>query len=82
MKSGGSFGCSEHEMVEFKILREVGKKNSSIRTVRADFIWFRDLLVSRWATQEEYRDIDFTTPLSPGQNLHEGTITHREERLR
>lgn len=53
MKSEGSFGCSEHEMVEFKILREVEKTNSSIRTMKADFIWFRELLVSRWATQEQ-----------------------------
>ncbi|MCQ4179366.1 hypothetical protein FK518_27770, partial [Klebsiella pneumoniae] len=43
----GSLGCSDHEMVEFKILRAVRRACSKLSTLdfrRADFGLFRDLL--------------------------------------
>ncbi|GAB0203608.1 hypothetical protein GRJ2_002826400 [Grus japonensis] len=42
-----SLGCSDHEMVEFKILRAVRRARSKLTTLdfrRADFGLFRDLL--------------------------------------
>ncbi|GAB0208082.1 mitochondrial enolase superfamily member 1 [Grus japonensis] len=46
-KLKGSLGCSDHEMVEFKILRAARKAHSKLATLdfrRADFGLFRDLL--------------------------------------
>ena len=46
-KTGGSLGCSDHEMVEFRILRGGRRAKSRITTLgfrRADFSLFRDLL--------------------------------------
>ncbi|GAB0193807.1 hypothetical protein GRJ2_001846000 [Grus japonensis] len=43
----GSLGCSDHEMVEFKILRAARRVDSKLTTLdlrRADFGLFRDLL--------------------------------------
>ncbi|MCQ4078456.1 hypothetical protein FK519_27115 [Klebsiella pneumoniae] len=43
----GSLGCSDHEMVEFKILRAARRVHSKLTTLdfrRADFGLFRDLL--------------------------------------
>ena len=40
VKLKGSFGCSDHEMVEFKILRAARKAHSKLTTLdsrRADF---------------------------------------------
>ncbi|GAB0188073.1 hypothetical protein GRJ2_001272600 [Grus japonensis] len=45
MKLKGSLGCSDHEMVEFKILRAVRRAHSKLTTLdfgRADFGLFRD----------------------------------------
>ncbi|GAB0182327.1 hypothetical protein GRJ2_000698000 [Grus japonensis] len=47
VKLKGSLGCSDHEMVEFKILRAERRAHSKLGTLdfrRADFGLFRDLL--------------------------------------
>ncbi|GAB0204924.1 hypothetical protein GRJ2_002958000 [Grus japonensis] len=47
VKLKGSLGCSDHEMVEFKILRAARRAHSKLTTLdfrRADFSLFRDLL--------------------------------------
>ena len=47
MKLKGSLGCSDREMVEFKILRAARRARSKLTTLdfkRADFGFFRDLL--------------------------------------
>ncbi|GAB0176134.1 hypothetical protein GRJ2_000078600 [Grus japonensis] len=47
VKLKGSLDCSDHEMVEFKILRAVRRAHSKLTTLdcrRADFGLFRDLL--------------------------------------
>ena len=47
VKLKGSLGCSDHEMVEFKILRAARRVHSKLTTLdfrRADFGLFRDLL--------------------------------------
>ncbi|GAB0177917.1 hypothetical protein GRJ2_000257000 [Grus japonensis] len=47
VKLKGSLGCSNHEMVEFKILRAARRTHSKLTTLdfrRADFSLFRDLL--------------------------------------
>ncbi|GAB0203559.1 hypothetical protein GRJ2_002821500 [Grus japonensis] len=47
IKLKGSLGCSDHEMVEFRILRAVRRAHSKLTTLdfrRADFGLFRDLL--------------------------------------
>jgi len=46
-KLKGSLGCSDHEMVEFRILRAVRRAHNKLTTLafrRADFGLFRDLL--------------------------------------
>ncbi|GAB0202872.1 hypothetical protein GRJ2_002752800 [Grus japonensis] len=47
VKLKGSLGCSDHEMVEFKIVRTVRRAHNKLTTLdfqRADFSLFRDLL--------------------------------------
>ncbi|GAB0180659.1 hypothetical protein GRJ2_000531200 [Grus japonensis] len=47
VKLKGSLGCSDHEMVEFKVLRAARRAHSKVTTLdfrRADFGLFRDLL--------------------------------------
>ena len=47
VKLKGSLGCSDHEMVEFKILRAARRAHSKTTVLnckRADFGLFRDLL--------------------------------------
>ncbi|GAB0208721.1 hypothetical protein GRJ2_003337800 [Grus japonensis] len=47
VKLKGSLGCSDHEMVEFRILRTARRAHSKLTTLdfrRADFGLFRDLL--------------------------------------
>ncbi|GAB0205246.1 hypothetical protein GRJ2_002990200 [Grus japonensis] len=47
VKLKGSLGCSDHEMVEFRILRAARRARSKLTTLdfrRADFGLFRDLL--------------------------------------
>ncbi|GAB0181714.1 hypothetical protein GRJ2_000636700 [Grus japonensis] len=47
VKLKGSLGCSDHKMVEFRILRAVRRACSKLTTLdfrRADFGLFRDLL--------------------------------------
>ncbi|GAB0180961.1 nucleoside diphosphate kinase 6 [Grus japonensis] len=47
VKLKGGLGCSDHEMVEFKILRTVRREHSKLTTLdlrRADFGVFRNLL--------------------------------------
>ena len=47
VKLKGSLGCSDHEMVEFKILKAATRAHSKLTALdfrRADFSLFRDLL--------------------------------------
>ncbi|GAB0190834.1 hypothetical protein GRJ2_001548700 [Grus japonensis] len=47
VKLKGSLGCSDHDVVEFKILRAARRAHSKLATLdfrRADFGLFRDLL--------------------------------------
>ncbi|GAB0186660.1 hypothetical protein GRJ2_001131300 [Grus japonensis] len=47
VKLKGTLGCSDHKMVEFKILRAARRANSKLTTLdfrRTDFGLFRDLL--------------------------------------
>ncbi|PKU38936.1 hypothetical protein llap_10761 [Limosa lapponica baueri] len=47
VKAGGSFGCSDHKMVEFRILSKRSRAKSRITNLdfrRADFGLFKDLL--------------------------------------
>jgi len=47
VKLKGSFGCSDHEMVKFKLLRAARRAHSKLTTLdfrTADFGLFRDLL--------------------------------------
>lgn len=45
VKANGSLGCGNHELVEFKILREASKMNSRITATldlrRVDFSFFK-----------------------------------------
>jgi len=47
VKAGGRLGCSDHEMVEFRILRGGSREISRIKTLdlrRANFGLFKELL--------------------------------------
>jgi len=54
MKTGGSLGCSDHALVEFTVLRDVGKVRSIVRTLnfrKANFQLFKELVSStHWET--------------------------------
>jgi len=57
VKIGGSLGCSDHALVEFTLLREVGK-TSLVRTLKCrkpDFQLFKEL-VRRIAWETVFRD--------------------------
>ncbi|GAB0185700.1 hypothetical protein GRJ2_001035300 [Grus japonensis] len=60
VKLKGSLGCSDHKMVEFKILRAARRVHSKLTTLdfrRADFGLFRDLLSRvRWDKALEGRE--------------------------
>jgi len=46
-KIGGSMGCSDHSLVEFTLLRDMGKARSTLRTKnfrKANFQLFKELL--------------------------------------
>jgi len=54
IKTGGSLGCSDHALVEFTVLRDMGQEKSKVRTWnfrKANFLLFKEL-VSRtpWET--------------------------------
>ena len=57
VKLKGSLGCSDREMVEFKILKAARKAQSKLTTLgfrRADFGLFRDLLGTvAWGKAQE-----------------------------
>ena len=47
IKTGGSLGCSDHVLVEFAVLRDVGQAKSKVRTLnfrKAKFQLFKDLV--------------------------------------
>lgn len=75
-KAGGSFDCSDHEMVELRILKEENKAKSSIITLdfrRADFGLFRNLLGRIiWDTVPEWR--------GPGQMVNFQRSPHLRSR--
>ena len=58
IKTGGSLGCSDHVLVEFAVLRDVGQAKSKVRTLnfrKAKFHLFKEL-VNRipWETTFRY----------------------------
>ncbi|GAB0198633.1 hypothetical protein GRJ2_002328700 [Grus japonensis] len=73
MKLKGSLGCSDHETVEFKILRAVRRAHSKLTTLdlrRADFGLFRDLLGRiPWDKALEGRGAQDSWPIFKGQLL-------------
>jgi len=47
VKTGGSLGCSDHALVEFTVLRDMGKVRSIVRTLnlrKASFQLFKELV--------------------------------------
>jgi len=47
MKTGGSLGCSDHTLVEFTVLRDMGKAASTVRTLnfrKTNFQLFKELV--------------------------------------
>jgi len=67
VKVGGSLGCTDHEMVEFKILRGGSRAISRIKTLdlrRADFALFKELLGGiPWVRALEGRGVQEHWPL-------------------
>jgi len=61
VKAGGSLDCSDHEMVEFRILRGGSRAMSRVKTLdlrRADFGLFKELLGGiPWARALEGRGV-------------------------
>ena len=61
VKAGGRLSCSDHEMVEFRILRGGSRAISRIKTsnlTRADFALFKELLGAiPWARALEGRGV-------------------------
>jgi len=58
IKIGGSLGCSDHALVEFTVLRDMGKARSIVRTLnfrKANFWLFKEL-VSRTPWETVLRD--------------------------
>ncbi|GAB0190982.1 hypothetical protein GRJ2_001563500 [Grus japonensis] len=59
VKLKGSLGCSDHEMVEFKILKPVRRVHSKLITLgfrKADFGLFRDLLGREYHGTKPWRE--------------------------
>ncbi|PKU48868.1 rna-directed dna polymerase from mobile element jockey-like [Limosa lapponica baueri] len=54
IKIGGSLGCSDHSLVDFAVLRDMGKMKSEVRTPKfrnAKFQLFKDLVnMTLWET--------------------------------
>ena len=47
IKTGGSLGCSDHALVEFTVLRDIGKATIKVRTLnfrKANFQLFKELV--------------------------------------
>jgi len=58
VKTGGSLGCSDHTLVEFTVLRDMGKVRSIVRAVnlrKANFKLFKEL-VNRTSWETVLRD--------------------------
>ena len=58
VKIGGSLGCSDHALVEFAVLRDMGKAKSKVRTLnfrKANFHLFQEL-VNRTPWETALRD--------------------------
>ena len=62
VKVGGSLGCSDHALVEFVILRDVGLVKSGVRTLnfgRANFKLFNGLLAEiPWDAVFKNKDVE------------------------
>ena len=62
VKVGGSLGCSDHALVEFVILRNVGLAKSGVRTLnfgRANFKLFKELLAKiPWDAVLKDKDVE------------------------
>jgi len=74
VKVGGRLGCSDHEMVEFRILRGGSRTISRIKTLnlrRADFALFRELPGGiPWARALEGRGVQECWSLFKRHFLH------------
>ncbi|GAB0209193.1 hypothetical protein GRJ2_003385000 [Grus japonensis] len=58
VKTGGSLGCSDHALVEFTVLRDMGQVKSKVRTLnfrKANFQLFKEL-VNRTLWETALRD--------------------------
>ena len=58
VKTGGSLGCSDHALVEFAVLRDMGQAKSKVRTLnfrKAKFQLFKEL-VNRTPWETALRD--------------------------
>ena len=58
VKTGGSLGCSDHALVEFTVLRDMGQAKSKVRTLnfrKANLQLFKEL-VSRTPWDTAVRD--------------------------
>ncbi|OPJ69932.1 hypothetical protein AV530_015446 [Patagioenas fasciata monilis] len=58
VKIGGSLGCSDHTLMEFVVLRDVGQVKSKVRTLnfrKANFQFFKELL-NRMPWETVHRD--------------------------
>ena len=58
VKIGGSLGCSDHALVEFAVLRDMGQAKSKVRTLnfrKANFQLFKEL-VNRTPWETALRD--------------------------
>jgi len=73
-KVGGRLGCSDHEMVEFRILRGGSRAKSRIKTLdlrRANFALFKELLGGiPWARALEGRGVQECWSLFKYHFLH------------
>jgi len=74
VKAGGSLGCSDHEMVNFRILRGGSRAISRIKTLdlrRANFGFFKDLLGGiLWVRALEGRGVQESQSLFKHHFLH------------
>jgi len=80
---GDSLGCSEHTLVEFTVLRDMGKARSIVRTLnfrKASFQLFQEL-VSRTLWEVVFRDrgAEQSWQRPAGQDEHQGRTAQAVE---
>ncbi|GAB0176047.1 nucleoside diphosphate kinase 6 [Grus japonensis] len=83
VKLKGSLGCSDHEMVEFKILRAARRAHSKLTTLdfrKADFGLFRDLLaIAAQVTEGKDRDWENEEPPTVGEDQVQDHLRNLKE---